>query len=162
MIRVIRTRQSEFVVQRLYSSAAAPDCKSSKSRSTSSHGCLFRPTESTRIPVHRKTIDARLFSAKTNASISNSELPRFQHLGQLSPGTLAALQRAGLDRLTEIQAKTLEPILSGNDVIARARTGTGKVRIRSTAGVGLRYFLHSFQSSLHVAVSSRFVRPWPF
>jgi len=36
------------------------------------------------------------------------------------------LQAMGLDRMTEIQARALPAVLSGADVLGRARTGTGK------------------------------------
>jgi ATP-dependent RNA helicase DDX21 len=36
------------------------------------------------------------------------------------------LATAGISRLTQVQAKTHQPILEGRDVIARSRTGTGK------------------------------------
>ena len=62
-----------------------------------------------------------------------TELPSFvtTELFADSPDICAATKRAltedmGLERMTEIQAKTLAPALQGHDVLARARTGTGK------------------------------------
>lgn len=50
---------------------------------------------------------------------------RFEELG-LHPKSLKALRRQGLHKQTEIQEKTFDVILSGKDVLGRARTGTGK------------------------------------
>ena len=44
----------------------------------------------------------------------------------LSAKTRRALAAMGLERMTDIQAKTLGPALDGLDVLGRARTGTGK------------------------------------
>jgi len=50
---------------------------------------------------------------------------RFDELN-LHAKSLEALERQGLYQLTEIQEKTFDIILSGQDVVGRARTGTGK------------------------------------
>jgi ATP-dependent RNA helicase MSS116 len=50
---------------------------------------------------------------------------RFEEL-DLHPKSLKALRRQGLHNLTEIQEKTFDAIVSGKDVVGRARTGTGK------------------------------------
>ncbi|MCY7370665.1 MAG: ATP-dependent RNA helicase DbpA [Polaromonas sp.] len=44
----------------------------------------------------------------------------------LNPATLANLQRLGYDRMTPIQAAALPPALLGKDLIAQAKTGSGK------------------------------------
>ena len=48
----------------------------------------------------------------------------FQQLN-LSPKTLAALERAGFERPTAIQARAIPHALAGKDVIGTAATGTG-------------------------------------
>jgi ATP-dependent RNA helicase MSS116 len=50
---------------------------------------------------------------------------RFDEL-DLHPKSLKALRRQGLHKQTEIQEKSFDTILSGQDVVGRARTGTGK------------------------------------
>jgi len=45
---------------------------------------------------------------------------------RLSPPMQAALRSCGFERPTPIQAATLEPTLSGRDVLGAAQTGTGK------------------------------------
>src|ERR687893_3213667 len=45
---------------------------------------------------------------------------------RLSPSTLAALTRMGIETPTPIQAATLPALLDGRDVIGQARTGSGK------------------------------------
>jgi ATP-dependent RNA helicase DeaD len=44
----------------------------------------------------------------------------------LHPDILKALQKMGYEELTPIQQQTLEPILAGRDLIAKAETGSGK------------------------------------
>jgi len=44
----------------------------------------------------------------------------------LAPGVLATLQQLGYARMTPIQAAALPPALAGHDLIAMARTGSGK------------------------------------
>jgi ATP-dependent RNA helicase DbpA len=50
----------------------------------------------------------------------------------LPPATLQNLQRLGYDTMTPIQAASLPPALAGHDLIAQAKTGSGK-----TAAFGL-------------------------
>lgn len=50
----------------------------------------------------------------------------FKDIEGLDPRTLAAMDSMGLSRMTPIQESTYAPIASGKDVLARARTGTGK------------------------------------
>src|SRR5437868_10925281 len=50
---------------------------------------------------------------------------KFSELG-LSQKTLAALERAGFEAPTPIQAQAIPPALEGKDVIGCAATGTGK------------------------------------
>lgn len=69
----------------------------------------------------------RRFTGSAMSEDDAGDIPVIDDLDCLSLRTKEALQRANLVRLTEIQAKTLQPILSGKDVIGKARTGTGKV-----------------------------------
>ena len=55
----------------------------------------------------------------------------FSSLG-LEPALLDNLQSMGFSQMTEIQAGTLPAILAGRDVVAKAKTGSGK-----TAAFGL-------------------------
>lgn len=45
---------------------------------------------------------------------------------KLQPEILKGLQKIGYEELTPIQQQTLEPILKGRDLIAKAQTGSGK------------------------------------
>ena len=63
-------------------------------------------------------VDDSLDTARTNPL-------RFEDL-DLHPKSLKALRRHGLHKLTEIQEKTFDVVVSGQDVVGRARTGTGK------------------------------------
>jgi len=44
----------------------------------------------------------------------------------LSPPTSEAIQRMGFETMTEVQARTIPPLLAGKDVLGAARTGSGK------------------------------------
>src|SRR6187402_13615 len=58
------------------------------------------------------------------SSVSPSD-PAFSVL-PLSPAVLANLQRLGYERMTPIQAASLPLALAGKDLIAQAKTGSGK------------------------------------
>lgn len=44
----------------------------------------------------------------------------------LTPQTTSAIQRMGFETMTEVQARTIPPLLAGKDVLGAARTGSGK------------------------------------
>lgn len=50
---------------------------------------------------------------------------RFSEL-KLSDRTMEAIQTMGFETMTEIQQKTIPPLLSGKDVLGAAKTGSGK------------------------------------
>jgi ATP-independent RNA helicase DbpA len=58
-------------------------------------------------------------AAQNNANTDFSSLP-------LPPATLENLQRLGYERMTPIQAASLPLALAGHDLIAQAKTGSGK------------------------------------
>ncbi|CEP17128.1 hypothetical protein [Parasitella parasitica] len=60
--------------------------------------------------------------------INSDEVPENLRLSnfRISQGTVDNLKAKGIKSLFEIQAATFDTIFDGNDVLARARTGTGK------------------------------------
>lgn len=72
------------------------------------------------------TLDTPAASAITSAA-SNGQYERvpFNTLS-LSHNTLSAIQRMGFETMTEVQARTIPPLLAGKDVLGAARTGSGK------------------------------------
>lgn len=44
----------------------------------------------------------------------------------LSAGTVKALAQMGFTHMTEVQARTIPPLLAGRDVLGAAKTGSGK------------------------------------
>lgn len=44
----------------------------------------------------------------------------------LSPGTVKAIEQMGFTDMTEVQARTIPPLLAGRDVLGAAKTGSGK------------------------------------
>ena len=71
----------------------------------------------TRTPCHR------LFSTTLDATPPPL---LFADCEDLNLSTRKALARQGIEKMTPIQAETLAPLLQGDDVLARAKTGTGK------------------------------------
>ena len=63
----------------------------------------------------------------TGAQIASPEQPEtaFASL-DLSSGTVKALEQMGFDKMTEVQARTIPPLLAGRDVLGAAKTGSGK------------------------------------
>jgi ATP-dependent RNA helicase MSS116 len=64
----------------------------------------------------------------TEATLVEAEevWPRFEDKDNLHPSSKKSIQNMGLTTMTEIQAKTFDAAATGKDVLARARTGTGK------------------------------------
>ncbi|KAK8956147.1 DEAD-box ATP-dependent RNA helicase 31 [Platanthera guangdongensis] len=73
--------------------------------------------------------DGDIVKAISQTSTPRSEsylsLARFDQF-PLSPLSLKGVKAAGYERMTEVQEATLPVILKGKDVLAKARTGTGK------------------------------------
>ena len=61
----------------------------------------------------------------TEAAVEDT-WPRFEDKDNLHRLSKKALAKMGISKMTEIQAKTFDHAASGMDVMARARTGTGK------------------------------------
>jgi ATP-dependent RNA helicase RhlE len=72
--------------------------------------------------VHRQDVDATLPGA---AARKIQQLTKFSDLGLAEP-ILKALQGAGYDTPTAIQAQAIPVVLAGRDVLGIAQTGTGK------------------------------------
>jgi ATP-dependent RNA helicase MSS116, mitochondrial len=64
--------------------------------------------------------------SKDNDAYDSSTEVFFKDLVGLDSSLLQSIDKLGLSKMTPIQAKTFEPIISGKDVLARAQTGTGK------------------------------------
>nr|CAD2177496.1 unnamed protein product [Meloidogyne enterolobii] len=83
--------------------------------------------------VEEKNIDSEDVQQKSTTfvepSISSSILTdvafrSFQ--GRVAAATLSAIDEMGFTRMTEIQAKSIPPLLEGVDVLGAAKTGSGK------------------------------------
>ena len=57
----------------------------------------------------------------------------------LSPAFLRNLESMGYEAMTDIQAQSLPPILAGRDLIAQAKTGSGKT---AAFGIGILHKLN--------------------
>jgi ATP-dependent RNA helicase DDX18/HAS1 len=65
------------------------------------------------------TLDGPPLASQSYERVPFSTLP-------LSPATLGSIQRMGFETMTEVQARTIPPLLAGKDVLGAARTGSGK------------------------------------
>ena len=71
--------------------------------------------------------DNTCIGKKSFLSTSAEELPLFTSLETIHPASVHAItQKLKLERMTESQYKTFDAASTGSDVLARARTGTGK------------------------------------
>ena len=61
----------------------------------------------------------------TVVSLPGEEVTRFDQLG-LTEKTMTAIQGMGFETMTEIQRKSIPPLLAGKDVLGAAKTGSGK------------------------------------
>lgn len=75
---------------------------------------------------HHSTVAATPAEGKEEGSLASF---------RISPGTVAVLQGRGVTRLFPIQRKTFDHIYDGKDVIGRARTGGGEVRVEVVMSV---------------------------
>lgn len=64
-------------------------------------------------------------AAPANAATTTAVRQPFSSLN-LSGPTQAALDRMGFSTMTEVQERTIPPLLAGRDVLGAARTGSGK------------------------------------
>ena len=96
---------------------------------TRSFNTGFAATVATPKPFY--TSSTRLFSSAAVSTTDDepateTEFPHFANVPDLDPSIKKALKNSGLTTMTEVQAKTWEAASAGKDVLARARTGTGK------------------------------------
>jgi ATP-dependent RNA helicase DDX18/HAS1 len=49
----------------------------------------------------------------------------FEHL-DISEPTMKAIKEMGFTKMTEVQARTIPPLMAGRDVLGAAKTGSGK------------------------------------
>ncbi|KAI9282788.1 P-loop containing nucleoside triphosphate hydrolase protein [Sporodiniella umbellata] len=79
----------------------------------------FEETSSSNEPDNKKR---RVVEETENKTDEKLKLSNFR----ISQGTIENLEKKGISSLFEIQAATFDTIFDGKDVLARARTGTGK------------------------------------
>jgi ATP-dependent RNA helicase DDX18/HAS1 len=97
-------------------SAAAPVASSSSSSSAPAAELEPLPsTSASAMPPTTSSSDPSGMPADTSFASLN-----------LSQQTMAALSEMGFTKMTEVQARTVPPLLEGRDVLGAARTGSGK------------------------------------
>jgi len=82
-------------------------------------------TTTTSATTTTTTNDAKPATTTKNSSIMSDVA--FESLeGKVSAHTLKAIKEMGYTHMTEIQAQSIPPLLEGRDILAAARTGSGK------------------------------------
>ncbi|KAF4975820.1 hypothetical protein FZEAL_7439 [Fusarium zealandicum] len=89
-------------------------------------------TPSSIISINKIASFSRAYSSEAAAESSESSAPvedvaRFSELEGIDPYLIKSiLQDMKYDTMTPVQAKTIKPALKGTDIVAQAKTGTGK------------------------------------
>uniref|UniRef100_A0A4W5NMP0 ATP-dependent RNA helicase n=1 Tax=Hucho hucho TaxID=62062 RepID=A0A4W5NMP0_9TELE len=90
--------------------------------------------EGEKLPKYRRAKLARALLCQTHAGLNSVfcvpgafEDTSFASLASLvSENTLKGVKEMGFDHMTEIQHKSIRPLLEGRDILAAAKTGSGK------------------------------------
>lgn len=129
IIRSHRLSNSLESASHWYSVSSNPSNTTNSSKFSGSHQPLVpiaRAFSASPELIEDSENDIAFSTVETGANEAAESKPsRFEEL-DLHPKTLKALRRQGLHKTTEIQEKTFSVIMSGKDVVGRARTGTGK------------------------------------
>lgn len=79
---------------------------------------------------------------KTNTEYQDSELVSDKFVDHnLSGPTLEAIKKMGFEKMTQVQARTIPPLLAGRDVLGAAKTGSGKTLAFLLPAIELLYNL---------------------
>ncbi|KAA1114436.1 ATP-dependent RNA helicase [Puccinia graminis f. sp. tritici] len=81
-------------------------------------------TTTTTTPLHQAASKDPV-AAMTSTDEPEAYPSEFSSL-DLSPPTAKAIQDMGFTKMTEVQARTIPPLMTGRDVLGAARTGSGK------------------------------------
>lgn len=119
-----RKRSSTSAGQAEASTSAAPDVSASPATDNEAEA-VEQPTASATASSSRVTLDAAGSTPVTDDSSKPYERVPFSTLS-LSPQTTSAIEKMGFSTMTEVQARTIPPLLAGKDVLGAARTGSGK------------------------------------
>ncbi|SCU79588.1 LADA_0B01750g1_1 [Lachancea dasiensis] len=65
-------------------------------------------------------------TVSTSDSSSSTEYKENFNELNLSPATIKAVEKLGFTKMTQVQSRTIPPLLAGRDVLGAAKTGSGK------------------------------------
>ncbi|KAH9466336.1 hypothetical protein MJO28_001056 [Puccinia striiformis f. sp. tritici] len=83
------------------------------------------PQELNATPLHQAASKDPV-AAMTSTSDGQEIYPTEFSSLDLSPPTAKAIEEMGFTKMTEVQARTIPPLMTGRDVLGAARTGSGK------------------------------------
>ncbi|CEP64044.1 ATP-dependent RNA helicase HAS1 LALA0_S10e00936g [Lachancea lanzarotensis] len=70
-------------------------------------------------------ISAEEPSSNDDSKVAAQYKEKFSELN-LSPATMKAVEKLGFTKMTQVQSRTIPPLLAGRDVLGAAKTGSGK------------------------------------
>lgn len=88
------------------------------------HGAAITSAALTRLAAVRGSASARMLATATRTA-ADVEMLRFADL-EISPSLRGNIAALGHEFATPVQSASMPPLLAGEDVVAKARTGTGK------------------------------------
>ena len=100
----------------------------------------FNPQLKAHPHLQRASLEKRLSRGFALFSTSTKPFLNFEEKDNLHPNSKRAVADMGLTTMTEIQVETFDAVVDGKDLLARARTGTGKT---------LAYLLPAIESVLN-------------
>lgn len=126
-MRVAISRCSASLTRSLF---AATSINRLTSRITSAHATRSYPIAYNAVRSLHASSTLRQEAAAAQATPESDVITRFEQLGQqnvLHPTIVQTLtQNMGLDTMTEVQSRTISQAIKGTDIVAQAKTGTGK------------------------------------
>ena len=108
-------------------------------------------------------IEENVKATSTEEDGPETMFPTFDSIEGLHPTLAQNLRRCQFERMTEIQAKTWESASKGQDVLGRARTGTGKVRGGAIIlCMTIKHIISKLTTFVLVWLCCIIIRPFPF
>jgi ATP-dependent RNA helicase DDX18/HAS1 len=116
--------EEEANEQRDDDNKSAKKSKRKQKQSTTEQEATLNHRTTSTTPLHQAASKDPV-AAMTSTDDPEAYPSEFSSL-DLSPPTAKAIQDMGFTKMTEVQARTIPPLMTGRDVLGAARTGSGK------------------------------------